>query len=193
MSHPTQSPQYPPAPQQPHPQGMAAPAEPPAKPGGAVNLMFALLAIGVVSIAVDIIAGNAAMAKLADTYKQLTGEEIPGVLGFNPGTMFSNLLFAIVIGVMALLVAKGSNGARITGAVFAILFMIGGLGGILVGLLNAGAADYLAQEAGIGSATPGWYYLAVIVLGVAQFAVSLVAMILLFGKKASAYCKTPQV
>lgn len=192
MSHPTQSPQYPQSPQQPFPQGAAAPAEPPVKPGGAVNLMFALLAIGVISIAVDMIAGSAATAKIADYAMKLTGEDISGPLGFNPGTMFVNVLFAIVIGVMALLVAKGSNGARITGAVFAILFMIGGLGGILVGLLNAGAADVVAEAAGVGTATPGWYYLAVIVLGLAQFGISLTAMILLFGKKASAYCNAPK-
>lgn len=191
MSNPMQAPQYPQAPQQPHHQGAMAPTEPAKKPGGAINLMYALLGIGIVSIVVDFVAGNAAMAKLGKLYKELTGEEIP-FLGFNPGTMFSNLLFAIVIGVMAVLVSKGSNGARITGAVFAILFMIGGLGGIFVGLVNAGGADYLADQAGLGTATPAWYYLVVVVLGLAQFAVSLVAMILLFGKKAATYCKVPQ-
>lgn len=188
MSSQMHAPQYPPAPQ--HPQGAPVPTEAPKQLGTAVTLMFTLTALGVVGIALDLVVGSITMGKLAGPVKDATGEQL-SALSFNPGTMFLNVLIALAIGGLALGVKKGSNGARITGAILSILYMIGGLGGIIVAFIMVGMSEALAELSGIGEVVPKWY-LVFIVIGLAQLVLSIIAMVKLFNRNTADYCAAPK-
>lgn len=88
--------------------------------------------------------------------------------------------------------ARASNGARITGAVFAIIFALMGLGGIVMAMLTTAAADLAADNVGLGQIMPNWYFAGGIVLGLVQTVISILAIVKLFGKQAAGYCRLPK-
>lgn len=166
----------------------AAPLEQPVLLRLTVNFMFALLGIGVVSFVVDLVAGSIATNKLTEAYES-QGYDVTSVPSFNPGTMFSNLSFALFIGAMAVLVARGGHGARVMAIAGTVPFMCGGVGGIIVGMVSTGAANYHTRQFLGEFAVSSWYEVTVVVLGIAQFSLGLTVTIQLFDRSTVAYCK----
>ncbi|MGH8876542.1 MAG: hypothetical protein ACRD0P_04240 [Stackebrandtia sp.] len=184
MSYETHAPQAgftPPAP---------GPIEPPKQLRTAVMLMFILLGIGVVSMLIDFMAAGVVADELAG---KVTHDGKPvGRSWFNFGTMYVTLGFGVIIGGLGFLVRKGANGARITGAIFAIIFALMGLTGIGMTFLMAAAAQVSAENQGLGEIVPAWYVIGGLVIGLVQATVAIIAIVKLFNRNTAEFCKQPK-
>lgn len=163
----------------------------PASPGIAPTFLFVLCGIGVLSMLIDYVAAGVVADNVAGQFADRTGEVI-GRDWLNRGTMYGTLVFALILGVLGLLVRKGSNGARITGAILAIIFTLMGLGSIGWTALMSAAANLAAKDAGVASVVPDWYLIGGITIGLSQVVFSILATVKLFGKQAAGFCKAPK-
>lgn len=185
MSNPTQAPQFGP------PATPPAPTEAPKQLRTASTFMFVLLAIGLVSMVIDFVVAGTVADTLAGKVTGLDGKPVTSSW-FNPGTMYVTLVFGLVIGILGLPVRKGSNGARITGAIFAIIFTLMGLGSMAMTVLISGTADLAAKNAGLGMIVPNWYWAGGVLIGLLQVVFSILAIVKLFNSNSAAYCKAPK-
>lgn len=160
-----------------------APGERPQKVTIAAFVTMGMAVLVLISAIVGIVGAN----QIYDNVTQMSGVTVEASAMDNI-TPITNFLWAAGFTAIALLLLRGINGGRIAAfVVHGLNIACGALGLLALSILSATLAPLANQGYDVSQIIPGWYFPVVIILGILQLVLPIVAIIMLASKEAGAW------